>query len=469
MNGKKINNAELGITLQKMICDKYNIKPHTNAVAQFDASYNKEYEQILEPIIKDVFNKLKQKPIECLTYAPSKKPNETYSPHNFILSDNSTLSIRTNISGDKVAPRVVGQCGLDRFNEHFSELTGKTVKNKNDIKPVIINNIVKMLPVFIDYMFISDYTVWIGINKDEISCELIESSKTVEIDLNSYNFSFTRGIGNWNESTTLKYKNKSLAEIQIHTNRTFKFGFVMGTLLSLLREQKITSETLGITAEKTICDMFGLKYPDNFNTRYSPELQRQLNPVVGDAFNYLPKPIKHTGSDKGERGGESKCSYDFLLEGREELSLKTNTGKMVCPPEVGQPGASTCYLYFKDYIDEEYVDKDIFKKMVFEHITEIFPIYIEHLYDSDYLLWIYKRSNDFNYRIFEGNYAEGIVWEKDKFSFTKESANDWQESNTLKYDGISIGEFQVHRTRDCYKFRFNLENFSNLVEKLKDR
>ena len=38
--------------------------------------------------------------------------------------------------------------------------------------------------------------------------------------------------------------------------------------------------------------------------------------------------------------------------------------------------------------------------------------------------------------------------------------------NTVKYDGISIGEFQVHKNRECFKFRFNLDNFVKVVENL---
>ena len=209
-------------------------------------------------------------------------------------------------------------------------------------------------------------------------------------------------------------------------------------------------------------------YPKNFLKRYSKKLQSILTPTIKDAFKFLPVPIKHTGSDKGVRGGESKCSYDFLLDKNMELSLKTNTGKMVCPPEVGQPSAKTCYLYFQDYIDEDHIDSDIFKQMILSNISEVFPVYINHLFDSDYLLWIYKKSNIFTYKIFKKGFANNINFDSSKFSFTKSTLDEWKESNTLKYDGISIGEFQVHKARDCYKFRFNLENFSKLVEDMKN-
>ena len=34
----------------------------------------------------------------------------------------------------------------------------------------------------------------------------------------------------------------------------------------------------------------------------------------------------------------------------------------------------------------------------------------------------------------------------------------WNESTTVKYNNVSIGEFQIHKKRDAVKFRFILEN-----------
>lgn len=76
------NNAELGITIQKLICDKYNLQPHQNAVKQFDANYNREYKDDADIVIDRLFEEINLKPIDCLTYAPSMKTGETLSPHN---------------------------------------------------------------------------------------------------------------------------------------------------------------------------------------------------------------------------------------------------------------------------------------------------------------------------------------------------------------------------------------------------
>ncbi|MCM1505425.1 MAG: hypothetical protein NC127_09545, partial [Muribaculum sp.] len=178
--------------------------------------------------------------------------------------------------------------------------------------------------------------------------------------------------------------------------------------------------------------------------------------------------IGHTGSDAGDRGDSSKCSYDFVLEGEKRLSLKTNTGNRVCPPEVGQPGPATCLLYFKEYLPEGTVEvtNDIFKKMVFDKIEQLIPVYLSHLFDSDWLLWIYKSGSSFKFEtIHQNEVNNGFVWERSRFSFTKPTIEEWNESNTVKYDGVTIGEFQVHKHRASFKFRFHMPNLLNLIRK----
>ena len=456
-------NADLGLTIQSVICRKFGLIPNEQAKSQFEAGYSQKLAEELKPVVDRLFEELNLKPERCLTYSLSKLEGETLSPHNFLLNDGSTLSIRTNKNGNKVAPRVVGQCGIKTFNEHFEGIVGEKIEEKSQIKQIVFTKIHLMLPVFINYFFTSNYVIWFYKDKN-YKYFVLDSSKYVELDFERGNFSFTKDLSVWNESTTLKYKGQSLAEIQVHKNRTFKFRFIMPALIGLLKDVNLTSETLGITAEKTVCDLFGLRYPGNFLKRYSPNLEQKLKPIILKAFLKLPIPVEYTGSEKGPRGGESKCPYDFVLSGNMLFSLKTNIGRMVCPPEVGQPSAKTCYLYFKNYVDEDHMNSDVYKRMVLEKIDLIFPIFVEHLFDSDYLLWIYKKNSGFDYKIFKFGFAYGIKWNKNLFTFSKPTVDQWNESNSLKYNGVSIGEFQVHKNRDCYKFRFNLENFYNLVE-----
>ena len=322
------------------------------------------------------------------------------------------------------------------------------------------------MPIFIDCLFQSDYTVLIN-PADLSNFQIIKSSELGQYSFDRDEFSFTRGLSTWVESTTLKYHNKSIAEIQTHRERTFKFRFAVSAISEWIKLVKENNETLGMSAEAAICKHFDIDEPDSFASRTSPTIVSKLIPIVEEAFKILPNAQKHTGSETGSRGGNSKCSYDFVLSDGSTLSLKTNKGKMVCPPEVGQPGADTCLQYFKDFLpaDANTVTNESFKSMVYEHIDDIIPIYVNHMFDSDWLLWIYQEKGKYEFKVINQNDINVFKWEKEKFSFTKTDISLWNESNTVKYDGKTIGEFQVHNHRSCFKFRFHLANLLTLIKK----
>lgn len=464
-----MNNADYGLSLQKLICDRYDLQINDWAKAQFDANYNEEYEIELNTAVERIFQKVGAVPSRLLTYSQELTQNkQTTSPHNFILSNGKTLSIRTTKASDKVAPRTVGQAGYSVLNEYFSEIYGGKIESQADVRKLMYEHIHEVLPIFIEHLFQSDYTVLISRDNME-SMQIIRSEEVADYSFSREEFSFTRGINDWTESTTLKYHGKSIAEIQTHKERTFKFRFQISNIPEWFRIIKENNETLGMSAEGAICDYFMLEKPESFANRTSTLIEEQLYPVIEDAFQYIPRPTKHTGSMAGNRGEQSKCSYDFELEKEETLSLKTNKGKMVCPPEVGQPSSKTCLLYFGDFFEDnlEEVDADSFKKMVMTHIEKIMPIYVEHLFEADWLLWIYKDKKEFKYIAISKNDIKQFEWEQEKFTFTKPTLEEWNESNTVKYDGLSIGEFQVHTNRKCYKFRFNMPNLLKLILKQK--
>ena len=461
------NNADYGIPLQKLICDHYDLEVNAHAFEQFKANYNSSYDKELLPLCTKIFEVVGAKPTQLLTYTKKLvNSKQTTSPHNFLLANGKTLSVRTTKGSDKVAPRSVGQAGFQVLNDYFSDIFGEEIKSQEDVRRMVVNHIHEILPVFIDNLFQSDYTVLISRN-DLSKIQVIRASDVGQYTFSKEDFTFTRGLGVWTESTTLKYHGKSIAEIQTHSERTFKFRFIISAIPEWFRKVVENNETLGMSAESAICEYFRLPQPDSFLTRCSPAIKRELEPVIKESFKVVPKAIKHTGSESGERGEQSKCSYDFVLEGDKTLSLKTNKGKMVCPPEVGQPGGKTCLLYFKDFLPSgiSEVTNEAFKNMVYDHIADIIPIYVEHLFDSDWLLWIYREKKAYTFKAISQLDIKDFEWEKEKFSFTKPSIEEWNESNTVKYDGLTIGEFQVHNHRSCFKFRFQLANLLTLIQK----
>lgn len=460
-----MNNADFGLTLQKLICVKYDLIVNDWAECQFNANYNKDYELEISKLIPLIFEKVNSEPDRLLTYTSElTNGRQTTSPHNFLLKNGKTLSIRTTKNSDKVSPRTVGQAGFPVLNEYFSDIYGKPIKDQYDVRKLVFEKIHELLPIFIDNFFQSDITVFIS-RKDIDNIFVVQSDEVANYSFARDEFTFTRDLDSWTESTTLKYHNKSIAEIQTHKARSFKFRFIVSAIPEWFKVAKQNNESLGMSAEGAICKYFNLEMPKSFDTRVIPAYVNRLMPVVADAFKDLPKAISHTGSTPGDRGEQSKCSYDFVLEGNKTMSLKTNKGKMVCPPEVGQPGSKTCLLYFGPFfpVGTNEVTQDSFKKMVFESIDKIIPIYVQHMFDSDWLLWIYEDKDEFKHKEINKDSIKNYEWVKDNFSFTKSTLEEWNESNTVKYNEMSIGEFQVHRHRNCFKFRFNLQNLLDIV------
>ena len=104
---------------------------------------------------------------------------------------------------------------------------------------------------------------------------------------------------------------------------------------------------------------------------------------------------------------------------------------MVCPPEVGQPGGKTCLAYFREFFPKGLaeVTNDEFKKMVYNHIVDIMPIYVEHLFDSDWLLWIYLEKSKFTFRAISQSDIKNYKWEKENAERTLKNLIESREKS----------------------------------------
>lgn len=238
----------------------------------------------------------------------------------------------------------------------------------------------------------------------------------------------------------------------------------------------INNESFGISAEVAIAKSYGVEINPYYEIRSHKEivdlLMKNNNIIKIFEKERLPKPIKHIA--------EGKNPVDFILQGEKTLSVKTNQeglGK-VAPQIIGQPTSETYFSYLEKYFNnfnlKETLDKEklidtyenrrfIFKKISMDNTSAIVDMYWKNLFDCDYYLHFFNLDNNKNpldnYVILEKQ--EPPVWDNSKFTFTQ-SLHSWNESNTLKYCGISIGEFQVHNNRNCFKFRFNMKGVMKL-------
>ena len=227
------------------------------------------------------------------------------------------------------------------------------------------------------------------------------------------------------------------------------------------------TEQVGISAEVAVADLTGVAIADHYRRRGRPELVQHISPALVSVVNRIPKPTRHIAEDQNP--------IDFMLEGDKTLSVKSNmksAGK-IAPQKIGQPTAATFWGLLPHLAPEgstsgnlSYAESaKLFKKVALSKTAELLTAYWENLFDCDYLIYVYNVLTSSNQlsrspsaRLFEK--SRSPQWEKSKISFTQSLAT-WNESCTVKYYGISIGEFQVHNNRDCFKFRFNI---SGLIE-----
>jgi len=458
-----VNNSDFNLTFQKYICDLFNLVPCKRAKLYFEAAFKYEYIPTITKLINSISKNHRIKPIKCLSF--DKDVNGFDFKDNFLQSDNTTISLRTNKSGDKISPRVVGQAGYETLNEYFSQILGREIINQFDIKKLILNHIEETLPIFLDHLFTSDLNIWIFNEKNLFKYRIFPKSDHLNFLLEKENFSFTKDYDNWNESNTLKYKGVSIAEIQIHKNRTFKFRFILSKLLLFLDEQVGNNETIGISAEKAICDLYNLTYPLHLVKRSSSKIIEKIKPSIEKVFSKEFYPIRFLGTDKGKITKQSKSPHDFELSDGSTLSVKTNTGKMVCPPEVGQPSLETFLNYFGHLVEPgEDINKSI-KECVFNNVEKMVNVYIQYLFLSDYILHI-TLTETVKALFIKKPDLKKLTFKNENFNFTKKNPLDWNESNTLKYGDIRLGEFQLHKNRSGLKFRFHFENLIKLISQI---
>lgn len=469
-----MNNETFGMTFQYAICLHFNIE-NDISISRIDNGLLKSF--IESKIINKIFRG-KAKPIEYLT--TSKKftsPYITRCPHNFLLENEETFSVRTfKGNGKMFAPKVVGQAGDETFNHFFGDLYPNTINRKN-FKKFCLSKINEMLPIIVDYALVSDYNCWFYRNDDTFNYEILKRDDLPDLTFDLKDFSFTKPTAqSWNESNTVKFKEKTVLELQLHNNRSgYKIRLHRENFPELLKKEKVINNSmLGDTAELAICNVFKLdpgndsdrlinnsdkEILTNFIIHYT-EHKEQLFPLI---------PIKYAGTEKRERGSQSKSGVDFYLEKDNTLSVKTNKSKSfkVCPPEIGQPSPKTFDLYFSDkgWYDGN-IDENKFRELVrnTNTVSLLLREYVKFLNECDYLLWsLYLNDNELTSQIINKSELQGITFNPNLIDYS----NDFTEKSsvTIKYGSnkkVSIGEFQVHSARNSLKFRFNFGNLLSL-------
>lgn len=233
----------------------------------------------------------------------------------------------------------------------------------------------------------------------------------------------------------------------------------------------LNNEQIGVSAEIAIADVFGVPVTDAYRMRGVPGITHSIVPIIKGIFidEGIPAPIKHVA--------ERQNPIDFVLANGQTASVKTNKQKLgkAAPQRIGQASSKTWFLLLASKlgiasVPLTYPEKVVlFKMIALSKIDELLAIYWENIFDCDYLIHIFNVVDALDLPTGMPQYivikkTNGPIWDPSKISFTKPVATDWNESNTVKYDGVTIGEFQVHNNRDNFKFRFNMAGITTLMQ-----
>ncbi|CAM3819474.1 hypothetical protein FLGE108171_15765 [Flavobacterium gelidilacus] len=183
-----MNNETFGITLQYAVCVKYKLE---NKI-----SLKRIDENLLEKILKSnilgkIFNG--RKPVKYLTN--SKDFTSEFAkkcPHNFLLKNNETLSVKSfKGNGKMFAPKVVGQSGLKVLNHYFGDLYNEEITRDN-FKQFCLDNVSDILPILIDYALVSDFNCWFYIKDNNFHYEILKRGDLPELTFDYKNFTFSK-------------------------------------------------------------------------------------------------------------------------------------------------------------------------------------------------------------------------------------------------------------------------------------
>lgn len=197
------------------------------------------------------------------------------------------------------------------------------------------------------------------------------------------------------------------------------------------------TETIGIWTEYVICEVLGIK----FNS--SRDYVKDLNFAVADELFKKLEFLKNIGICE-HIGNQNDSVGDFRLNDGTFLSVKTNiSGDKVCPNFIGQTTLKKL----------NFTSPEDYKFWTLNSPGEAFLKYSKALLKTEHLLYINYSAGKIFYIT-----HQPVSLSNSSFSFTK-TLETWKESCTMKIDGKSIAEFQVHNNRNCVKCRFSMSNF----------
>ena len=248
------------------------------------------------------------------------------------------------------------------------------------------------------------------------------------------------------------------------------------------------NETVGQTAEQAISNW------SNIESGIAPERVDRvlLAPMEGITRYALKNQFTFT-----QAIGANNTDVDFNGTGPMgpgTISVKTNTnGDKVCPQNIGQTTRQKFMQYFNVTVLENESQTTAIKRHILTNVGQMLQDYLNQLNACDYLIHIHlkkktavpqlgSKETTENYLSlfpetqlstaaqevkyiswYHRSFFENFHFDHQKITFSRSTVETWNESSSVKYNGVSIGEFQIHNNRNCVKFRFHFKNLCDMI------
>lgn len=193
-----------------------------------------------------------------------------------------------------------------------------------------------------------------------------------------------------------------------------------------------------IENEIDICNMNLVKYlTNNFNFTMTITNLNLKKYVRGNHQNYFMD--------------EYNKKYDLLLDiGKGVKHYSSNYGK----------------LNKFDFCDIFNIDESNIKKHIMNNTKNLLEIYHKHIFHTNTIVILFNKQiiNDtFNYNIYVfDDFVFNYEIKTDKLTYTRK-LEEWNVSNTLKYNDITIGNFIIGKN---VEFAYNLNNYIYILNRL---
>jgi hypothetical protein len=254
------SNEEVGIWTECIISDIVKIPFKSSRVYINKQSYPVKLKRDLEVSLKPI--------LKGLNIKHHLGNKNTY--YDFKTSLNDSVSIKTNISGNKICAQTIGQTTLSSFNK----ITGKDYKTNDEYKRAVFENPKDMINLYIHYLFCCDHSISIKYDKGDIFYFKKDGNVSLKGD---FKFKFSKTIDDWNNSMTLSVcidnVFKSFAEFQIHSTRNcIKCRFNTDTLVIMVGNSML--ENLELSHYK-LKYKYNIKVDKNYETEIETEIETE--------------------------------------------------------------------------------------------------------------------------------------------------------------------------------------------------